>query len=181
MYEVVNTNSYLYEIKGSKFYSFIYNVKDVNEIENILNKLKNEYQKATHYTYAYRIGNITKKSDDGEPSGTAGSPILNIIEKNKLNNTLIVVIRYFGGIKLGAGGLIRAYSKSANNLISKDNLRKIIKKETITINTNYKNLDKILSIINKDDIINKEFGDTITLTLNVNEDEKEKIKAVNTR
>ena len=87
------------------------------EVTIILETLKKEHKKAKHFPYAYHINNNLKKSDDKEPAGTAGLPILNIILKNNLNNTLIVVVRYFGGIKLGSGGLIRAYMNSAGKVI----------------------------------------------------------------
>ena len=110
-------NEYTLEIKKSKFIGFYYEVHSTEEIEDILSILKKEHKKAKHIPYAYKIDNQIKKSDDKEPSGTAGMPILNIIDKNNLNNCLIVIIRYFGGIKLGAGGLIRAYSNTAKEVI----------------------------------------------------------------
>lgn len=110
-------NDYTLEIKKSKFIGLYYYVEAVEEVEKILEGLKKEHKKARHIPYAYKINNQIKKSDDKEPSGTAGLPILNIIEKNNLNNVLLVVIRYYGGIKLGAGGLIRAYSNAAKETI----------------------------------------------------------------
>jgi len=110
-------NEYSLEIKKSKFVGYYYQVESIEEIETILENLKKEHKKAKHFPYAYKINGQIKKSDDKEPSGTAGMPILNIIEKNNLNNCLIVVIRYFGGIKLGAGGLLRAYSNAAKEII----------------------------------------------------------------
>lgn len=108
-----------FEIKKSKFISLLYKLDDESMVNNIINELKNEHKKARHIVYVYKIGNTAKIYDDGEPKGTAGMPIFNVIEKNNLNNVLIVVIRYFGGIKLGAGGLFRAYSKSASEIIKK--------------------------------------------------------------
>jgi len=99
-------------IKKSKFLSIALNVNSVVESEENLNKLRTEYNDCTHLTYAYCVGNLERCSDDGEPSGTAGKPLLNIIKQKKLTNILLVVIRYFGGIKLGAGGLVRAYTQS---------------------------------------------------------------------
>ncbi len=110
-------NNYTLEIKKSKFLAFYYQVTNKNEVTDIITKLKKEHKKAKHFPYAYRIGNEMKKTDAQEPTGTAGLPILNIIEKNNLDNTLIVVIRYFGGIKLGTGGLTRAYSTAAKEVI----------------------------------------------------------------
>lgn len=106
-------------IKKSKFITKLYKIDDVNDIDNIINGLKKEYKKATHICYAYIINGQEKAIDDGEPSGTAGRPILNVLQKRKLNEIMIVVIRYFGGVKLGAGGLVRAYTKSAAEIIKK--------------------------------------------------------------
>ena len=111
-------NYYTYEVKKSKFMAYCYEVKTKEEVENILETLKKEHKKARHLPYAYKIDNMVRKSDDKEPSNTAGTPIYNLIEKNNLNHILIVVVRYFGGIKLGAGGLTRAYLHTAKEVIN---------------------------------------------------------------
>lgn len=110
-------NEYTLEIKKSKFIGYYYQVESIEEIETILENLKKEHKKAKHFPYAYKINGQIKKSDDKEPSGTSGMPILNIIDRNDLNYALIVIVRYFGGIKLGAGGLLRAYSNTAKECI----------------------------------------------------------------
>ena len=110
-------NEYTLEIKKSKFIGYYYQVESIEEVEVILENLKKEHKKAKHFPYAYKINGQLKKSDDKEPSGTAGMPILNIIDRNDLNYALIVIVRYFGGIKLGAGGLLRAYSNTAKECI----------------------------------------------------------------
>lgn len=110
-------NEYTYIIKKSKFIGLYYEVTSIDEVNDILDHLKKEHKKARHIPYAYKIGASAKKSDDKEPSNTAGSPIYNMIERKKLDNVLIVVIRYFGGIKLGAGGLTRAYLEAAIKVI----------------------------------------------------------------
>ena len=107
------------EIKKSKFITYLFELDDEEKIEEIIDKIRNEHKKARHVVYVYKINNTGKINDDGEPKGTAGMPIFNVIEKNNLNNILIVVVRYFGGIKLGASGLFRAYSKSASEIIKK--------------------------------------------------------------
>ncbi len=107
------------EIKKSKFITFLYKINDENEVKNILENIKKEHKKARHFVYVYKINNTAKIEEDKEPKGTAGIPIFNVIEKNNLNDILIIVVRYFGGIKLGAGGLFRAYSKSASEIIKK--------------------------------------------------------------
>lgn len=106
----------LYEIKKSKFYAYNYSVDNIDEINKILDTLRKEHKKARHTVYAYKIDGVEKKFDDGEPSGTAGMPLYNIINKKNLNHTLIVVVRYFGGIKLGAGGLLRAYNQAGSDV-----------------------------------------------------------------
>ncbi len=108
------------EIKKSKFIGYAFNVSSIKEIEFYLNNIKREHKKATHVCYAYKFFSdklYVKCFDDNEPSGTAGKPILNVVDKNKFSNILVVVVRYFGGILLGAGGLIRAYSKTASNTV----------------------------------------------------------------
>lgn len=112
-------NESYFEVKKSKFYGFLYEVNDVDEIKNILTNLKKEHKKAKHIVYAYKIGNILKKFEDKEPSNTAGKPLLDLINIKKLDNTLIIVVRYFGGILLGTGPLTRAYSKVASELFKK--------------------------------------------------------------
>jgi len=107
------------EIKKSKFYGYLYEIDSIDEVDSILESIKNDNKKARHYPYAYKINNIAKKTDDKEPSGTCGTPILNVLERNNLNNHLIVIVRYFGGIKLGAGPLLRSYNKCANDLVIK--------------------------------------------------------------
>lgn len=110
---------YILEVKKSKFIAMSYEVNSTTEVDNILNNLKKEHKKAKHIPYAYRIDNQIKKSDDKEPANTAGTPIYNLIINNNLNNILIVVIRYFGGIKLGAGLLTRSYLNAAKEVIEK--------------------------------------------------------------
>ena len=104
------------------FITKLYYIEDVNNVNDIINELKKEYKKCTHICYSYIIGPNAKAVDDGEPSGTAGKPILNVLQKKDMTNVLCVVIRYFGGIKLGAGGLVRAYTKSASEVIKLVNL-----------------------------------------------------------
>ena len=112
-------STYTYEIKKSKFIAYYYEIDSKEEAENILENLKKEHKKARHIPYAYKAENTAKKSDDKEPTGTAGTPLYNLIETNSLNNTLLAVVRYFGGTKLGAGGLLRAYVNAANQAIKR--------------------------------------------------------------
>lgn len=113
-------NEYTLEIKKSKFIGLYYEIESEIDAKSILENLKREHKKARHIPYVYKVGNIIRKSDDKEPANTAGTPIYNIVEKKNLNNCLIVVIRYFGGIKLGAGGLFRAYMQAANEVTARN-------------------------------------------------------------
>lgn len=109
------------EISKSKFYSYGNDFSTLDEFEVFLQNLKKEHKKATHFCFAYIIddcGTKEKSSDDHEPRGCAGAPIMNVIKRKGLRNYGIIVVRYFGGTKLGAGGLLRAYSKSASLLFN---------------------------------------------------------------
>ena len=99
-------------INKSRFIGILVPISDVEEVALYLEEARELYPNATHYCYAYIIDQYKKASDDGEPAKTAGMPILNVLEKNNLDHTLAIVVRYFGGVKLGAGGLVRAYSQS---------------------------------------------------------------------
>ena len=115
--------------KKSKFIANLIYVETVKDAENEIKNIKKKYFDARHNCVAYRIAEddkiIEKSSDDGEPSGTAGAPMLNILQKNNLANVLIVVTRYFGGVLLGTGGLVRAYSECLQKAI--ENSKKITK------------------------------------------------------
>lgn len=116
--KLINTS--LIEIKKSKFYGYYYEINSIEEAKEVIEELKKEHKKARHIPYAYKVNNTAKKTDDKEPSNTAGLPIYNIIERKQLDNCLVAVVRYFGGTKLGAGGLLRAYSEAANIAVSKE-------------------------------------------------------------
>lgn len=118
-------------INKSKFYAFAYPVTSESEIKDILKNLRDGYSDATHICYAYSISNprLEKADDDGEPSGTAGKPILELIKKRGLENVLIAVVRYFGGIKLGAGGLVRAYTNASNLVVEKATIVNVLERE----------------------------------------------------
>lgn len=162
-------------INKSRFITLLIKINNLDEIEKNLKEIKKKYKDATHYCYAYIIGNKEKCSDNREPSGTAGMPILNVLKQNDLTNILCVVIRYFGGIKLGAGGLIRAYSTSASEALNKTNIVNLIKGYKIVIEFNYDNIKQINYLL-KDIQIKKEYGNTITYTFNIKEDSLNKIE-----
>ena len=108
-------------INKSRFISYRFDLHNLDDVKAFLSDLKKEHKKATHICYAYVYsGDVVseKCSDDGEPGGTAGYPILNVIKKKAKKNTLVAVVRYFGGVKLGAGGLTRAYTKAASIVLN---------------------------------------------------------------
>lgn len=150
-----------YVINKSRFIACLFRVNNIDEVNKYLEKVKTEYKDATHYCYSYIIDNIKRFNDDGEPGGTAGMPILNVLENNNLNYVLCIVIRYFGGIKLGVGGLVRAYTKSVTNALDKTKLTDIHEGYKIEIIFSY-DQNKVIDLILKDEkILNKEFNDNI--------------------
>ena len=122
MKSIIKKEIYEVTIKNSKFIGVIIPIESLDDVKDNINDIKEEYKNATHYCYAFTLINNKGFSDDGEPNKTAGIPILNVIEDNNLVNVLVIVIRYFGGIKLGPGGLIRAYSNTCKEVINKNNL-----------------------------------------------------------
>lgn len=148
-------------IKNSRFITLLIKINSNDKIPLILENIKKQYPKATHYCYAYRMADYQKASDDGEPGGTAGMPMLNVLEKEDIINVLAITIRYFGGIKLGAGGLVRAYSKSVREALIISDMVEVEKGSKILITVTYdmqKNLDYLLKSY---PIIDKEFSDKV--------------------
>lgn len=118
---IENPSKGLFKDKGSKFYAFAYPVSSEQEIRNLLENIRKEYFDARHHCYAYRLGadmKIFRTFDDGEPSSTAGKPILGQITSHNLTNVLIIVVRYFGGTLLGVGGLIQAYKNASADALA---------------------------------------------------------------
>lgn len=135
MKSIDNVYEDLIVINKSKFFSFAYPVFSESEAKEYLDKLNRKYSDATHICYAYSISSprLEKADDNGEPSGTAGKPLLELIKKKGLENVLLVVVRYFGGIKLGAGGLVRAYTNSGNVVLEKANVVQIVNLDKLEI------------------------------------------------
>ncbi len=140
-------------IEKSKFIGIIKPLNNKDDVKNILNEIKKEYPKATHYCYGYIVNGLQKSNDDGEPSSTAGKPILETLLKNNLFNVILIVVRYFGGIKLGAGGLTRAYVDSASQTIKKSILLTKKEVEIYKINTSYELNDVLNRYLIKKSII----------------------------
>lgn len=152
-------------IKNSRFITLLYKLNDINDVSSLVEEAKSLYPKATHYCYAYITDNTRRSSDDGEPGGTAGAPMLNVLDKEEIINVLAVTVRYFGGIKLGAGGLVRAYSKSVRDAILASEAVDVVKGYRMNVTISYdmqKNLDYLLKNYV---IVNKQFNDKVIYTI----------------
>ena len=171
MYSIKNNIEYTLEIKKSKFITKLFRVNNISEINDILSKINKEYSDSTHICYAYILENNEKCSDDGEPSGTAGLPILNILKKKNLCNVLAIVIRYFGGIKLGAGGLVRAYSNSVVDTLKQTDIINLIEGYLIEIEFSYDQVKLIDYILNDKKIISKDYNNNITYKFYLNKEQ----------
>lgn len=139
----------LYKDNGSKFLAFAYPVETVEEIKEIIAGLKKEYFDARHHCYAYRLGHlgdVWRMCDDGEPSSTAGKPILGQILSNELSDILVVVVRYFGGIKLGVPGLIKAYKTSTSDAIANAEIIEKVAKEFYTVEFDYLQMNDVMKV-----------------------------------
>ncbi|OFY09121.1 MAG: YigZ family protein [Bacteroidetes bacterium GWE2_42_24] len=140
----------VYKDRGSRFLGFVFHVTSENQVKEHLGLLKKEYYDARHHCYAYILGPdkaAYRINDDGEPSGSAGRPIYNILLSNDLTNILIVVIRYFGGIKLGVPGLIKAYKTAAIEALNNTLIVEKIVFEAYKISYSYEFMNEIMKII----------------------------------
>lgn len=173
-----NNNENILIINKSKFIGIIQKVYTKEEINSFLNALRIKYKDATHICYAYVLNNEKKYSDDGEPSGTAGLPILDVLEKNNLNYCLAIVIRYFGGIKLSSNGLVRAYSNSISELI-KNNIKDIEYGYLLRIIEDYNKSNDLDYLLKDSNIINKDFKDKIIIDVIISKDLLNKLSNIN--
>lgn len=155
--------------KKSEFIGYIAPVRTNDEAVEFINKIKSMHRKAKHNVYAYilRQDNISRYSDDGEPQGTAGVPVLDVLQKRGLTDVCIVVTRYFGGILLGGGGLVRAYSHTASLACDSAHIMDMRLCHHLKITTDYNMYGKISYILPNFDIINvnSDFADTVTLEI----------------
>lgn len=174
-YKTIKSNSEgIYREKGSKFIALAFPVKTESQIKEILAGIKKDYFDARHHCYAYRLGwdySAYRINDDGEPSGTAGKPIYGQILSNELTNILIVVIRYFGGIKLGVSGLINAYKTATIDAIKNSTIITNIVQDIMEVNFSYDLMSKIMTILKSDgiQILNTEyFDETVNIRFIIN-------------
>lgn len=162
-----NTNVVTEEliIKKSKFIAKVYYINSQEQAEEIIAKAREEYKDARHVVYAYTLKSSGRFTDDKEPQGTAGKPIYSLLEKEKVINTLIIVIRYFGGILLGAGPLTRAYSTVAKEALAKCEKQKYIEYESKTLECEYKEEEQTIRTLKQKSCIIENIVRTDKVTL----------------
>lgn len=170
-----------YTEKRSKFYAFAHHVENVDEIKDIIAEYRKKYYDARHVCYAYMLGperSEFRANDDGEPSSTAGKPILGQINSNELTDILIVVIRYYGGVNLGTSGLIVAYREAAADAIAHSQTDIRLVEETISYDFPYVMMNSVMKII-KDmspRIISQDYDNTCTIKLGIRKSEAEELR-----
>ncbi|MFD2037659.1 IMPACT family protein [Belliella marina] len=172
----------LYKEKGSKFLAFAYPVADEAEIKEILEDLKKQYYDARHHCYAYILGKNQEQyraNDDGEPNHSAGDPILGQIRSKNLTNTLIVVIRYFGGTKLGVGGLITAYKTAASEALESNRIIEAIVKKSAVLEFDYLEMNDVMRLVKDLDleITSQDFDNTCKMSLRIRESNYETFRS----
>lgn len=152
------------DIKKSQFICRLYPAQTEKEAKDIIAKISEEYKDATHNCSAYYVSDGEGYDDDGEPGGTAGRPMLNVLKKNELQNSAAIVTRYFGGIKLGAGGLVRAYSKSVLEALAIAEIIEMEKYELFSFNFEYQHIKLVDGNLRsqKIDVIDKAYDTNVT-------------------
>ncbi len=177
-----NTTAEIVE-KKSKFIANIFYIENVEEAEEAIKQVNKKYFDARHNCYAFSVctesGIVNRFSDDGEPSGTAGGPMLNILTSQNLSNILVIVTRYFGGILLGTGGLVKAYTEATIEALNKAN---IVKKELgkeLKISVNYQDLEKFKYYLKQNSIFisNIEYAENVEFFIDITQEKMEKMLA----
>lgn len=177
-YSSIKEGVFTLEIKRSEFIAYSFPIDDENDAVKKLAAIRKKHYDARHVCYAYVAdadGMIARFSDDGEPGGTAGKPILDVIKKNGLKKSLIAVVRYFGGILLGAGGLTRAYSDSAAGVVKQFGVVTFTRKSLLSVKTDYSTYKKISAAIkNAGETVSVEYDSAVTAMLACDNAEKAK-------
>ena len=169
------------EIKKSRFICHVKRVETEEESRDFINSIKKEHYKATHNCSAFILGEkseIKRTSDDGEPSGTAGIPMLGVLESHQLTNLCVVVTRYFGGIKLGAGGLIRAYAGSVALAVKEIGLVEIKEQVGLRLQLSYSQYQEYANFLKSENLMefDTEFTDSVATTIFVNKEDQNRIE-----
>ncbi len=171
-----------YSEKRSKFLAFAMPVRSVEDVKQIVAEYQKKYYDARHVCYAYMLGAERKEfraNDNGEPSGTAGKPILGQINSNELTDILIVVVRYFGGVKLGTSGLIVAYRLAAAEAIAAAEIVEKTVDEDVTFHFEYPFMNDVMRIVKEEEpqIVVQDFDNDCTMTLRIRKDSMPRLKA----
>jgi uncharacterized YigZ family protein len=169
---IAQTSVGVYKEKGSKFLAFAFPVSSEEQIKSCLEKLRKEYFDARHHCYAYALGKdqkVFRANDDGEPNHSAGDPILGQIRSHQLSDILIVVVRYFGGVKLGVGGLITAYKTAAAEAITNAQIIEKIVTQTWQLHFKYEAMNEVMKLVKDLDlqVITQQFDLECSLTLEI--------------
>ena len=162
----------IFRDRGSKFIAYAYPVKSDSDIKDIIVKLKAEHTKANHHCWAIRWGtdrSVFRLNDDGEPSGTAGRPILNVLLSRNLTNVAVVVVRYFGGTLLGVPGLINAYKKATEEALGAAAIIEKTVNDIYTITFNYLQMNEVMRVIKEDNIaiIHQQFDNDCAVKVSI--------------
>lgn len=179
MKTIQNFSKTTIEINKSIFITYLNKASTQDVAKEYIKTIKELHKDATHVVSAYLVGLTGEAghySDDGEPSGTAGLPVLDVFKKNDITNFVVCVVRYFGGVKLGAGGLIRAYSQSASTALKESGVVDIIIYERLSFIVDYQYINIIDKYISEYKVIEKTFSDKVNITIELPKDKKEKIK-----
>ncbi len=179
MKTIQNTTSNEIVINKSIFITHLFRVNTIDEVNQALQSIRKKYYDATHNCYAYILGTnaeIQKASDDGEPQKTAGMPMLDVLKKREMTNILAITTRYFGGILLGAGGLIRAYSSSVSEALNKTSIYEYLDYKTIEIIVSYSIYNSILSFLNEYQIFNVEYLDNVKIKIGIIPEQEDSFK-----
>ncbi len=177
---IQNKSEGFFKDKGSKFYAFAFHVKNTEEIDKYRAELRKKYYDARHHVYAFNIGNENSTyrcSDDGEPSNSSGPPVLGQIRSHNLTNILVVVVRYFGGTKLGIPGLINAYKTAANDAISNAKIVEKFVEIPLSINFEYANINDAMRLTKHESvrIVKQDFDNSCNMELMVRKSMYEQI------
>lgn len=181
-YTITAPTAAKYTEKMSKFLSFAFPVKSVEEARSCISEISNKYHDARHVCWAYMIGanrDISMSSDNGEPSGTAGKPILGQINSFNVTDVVIVVVRYFGGIKLGTSGLISAYREAARQALAEAEIVECHVPELISFTFPYISMNSVMKLVKQPGIttVSQVFDNTCSMTVNIRRDEAQRLRA----
>ena len=182
---ITSTTNGIYKEKGSKFLSFVIPVSTADEVKELVKNFRKEYYDASHVCYAYMLGaerNEFRTNDDGEPNGTAGRPILGQINSRELTNVMVIVVRYFGGILLGTGGLTSAYKEAAADALSQSEVVEITVAVNITIHFDYILMNDVMRIFKDSNaqVLQQSFDNQCSMQLSIpKQDENQFVSKLN--